>query len=140
MSPRELRQRLLAKVRGFAAGEAGAAMIEFALVLPVMLMLFLGMIAWGYTLTVTDNMYDAARQAARELAVGTSNEAQAVASAAAMLAAWPAAFTITAQDIGTTGTEDVRVTITVDNAMSDLISVVPTLPQLNASVTMRKED
>ncbi|KAJ54728.1 hypothetical protein ACMU_16570 [Actibacterium mucosum KCTC 23349] len=124
---------------GFWRDRNGAAMVEFALVFPVCLFIFLALLLWGYTLSVTDNMYDAARYAARDLAVGTATEAQAVTAAENSLSHWPQTFTVVAQDTTTTGTDDVVVRITTPNTFAFLRVVVPGLENLFAEVTMRKE-
>jgi Flp pilus assembly protein TadG len=117
----------------------GAALVEFAVVLPLLLLLFFGTITWGGTLALMDNMYDAARQAARQLSVGTASEAAAAANATAYLSTWPNSFTVTAQDTGTTGTDDVRVTVATANPFAGMFTNVVVIPDLQATVTMRKE-
>ncbi len=125
--------------RRFRVDQSGAALVEFAVVLPMLLLIMLGTFIWGYTISLNDSMFDAARQAAREMAVGVSNEAQAAASAANLLSAWPTTFTITAEDIDTTGTQDVRVVITTDNVFANFVPFVPTLDEMRAEVVMREE-
>lgn len=128
-----------ARFRAFCLGTSGAAVVEFAIIMPLFLLLMLGMIVWGYTLSVTDAMYDAARMAAREIAVGVSTEAEAETTAANYLAMFPQAFSITAEDVGTTGTDEVRVVITVPNALGDIIPLVTSASSLSGEVVMRKE-
>jgi hypothetical protein len=51
-------------------GERGAAIVEFAIVLPVFLMLVLGAIDWGWFFVVQDAVSNAAREGARAEVVG----------------------------------------------------------------------
>ena len=53
--------------------EGGAIAIEFAFVAPVLLILLLGTIQFGYAFFVQINMNNAAREAARGLAVGSAS-------------------------------------------------------------------
>lgn len=55
---------------GRRASEAGAATIEFALVLPILVMLIFGTIQYGYYFFATQSASAAARDAARRSAVG----------------------------------------------------------------------
>lgn len=125
--------------REFCRNTSGAALVELAISLPILILFLFGMISWGYTLSLADSMYDAARQAARELSVGTSNESQARASALANLALWSADFTVTAEDSNTTGTDDVRVTVVTTNLFASLLPFVPMPTNLTAQAIMRKE-
>ncbi|WP_160115949.1 TadE/TadG family type IV pilus assembly protein [Candidatus Halocynthiibacter alkanivorans] len=131
--------RVLPGPRHFLRADDGAALVEFAVVLPLLLLLFFGIITWGGTLALVDNMYDAARQAARQLSVGTASEAAAAANATAYLSTWPNSFTVTAQDIGTTGTDDVRVIVATANPFAGMFTSIVVIPDLQAVVTMRKE-
>ena len=101
--------------------------------------IFFGIIGWGYMMSLTNHMFDAARQAAREMAVSASDETQAATNAVAFLSTWPETFTVSAQDNTTTGTNDVIVTITAPNAMAGVYEFIPLLPTLSVAVTMRKE-
>lgn len=109
------------------------------MVLPLFFLLLFGSIGWGYSLTIYDSMFDAARQAARELAVGRSTEVAAAASAATLLDNWPNAFLITAEDVATTGTNDVRVVVSTPNAFATIFPFISLPEDLSAEVIMRKE-
>lgn len=67
--------------------DKGAAAVEFALVLPILVMLLLGVIEFGYAMFVQSTVAGAAREGARTLAI-TTNSASAV--QAAVTAAQPA--------------------------------------------------
>jgi Flp pilus assembly protein TadG len=58
--------------RAQRGGERGAALVEFAIVLPVFLMLVLGAIDWGWFFLVQDAVSNAAREGARAAIVGGS--------------------------------------------------------------------
>lgn len=66
--------------------ERGAAVVEFALVLPLLLMLIFGIVSFGTIAFVNSNMLNAARDAARVLAVKNNTSAQALAQAQGELA------------------------------------------------------
>ena len=131
--------RLKAKLQDFAQDTSGAVLVEFAFVLAILLLLIFGAISWSYSMSVSDAMFDAARQGARELAVGTSNTSQAEASVQSVLSIWPTSFSVTAEDSAATGSDDVRVTVTTSNVFASLVPFVPLPEQLRAEVTMRKE-
>ena len=127
-------------IKEFARDRSGAVLVEFAFVLPLFLLLTFGAVAWGYTISISDAMFDAARQGARELAVGTSDETAAAASTQAVLANWPStSFTVVAEDTTTTGTNDVKVTVSTTNLFVSMFPFVPMPADLQAEVTMRRE-
>ena len=64
-------------MKRFKRDEEGAALVEFAICLPFLLLILFAIVSWGYSLTLMDAMYDAAREGARELSVGESDETQA---------------------------------------------------------------
>ena len=129
-------KRLLTR---FVHDTSGAVLVEFALILPLLLLLLFGSITWSYSMSLNDAMFDAARQGARALSVGSATEAQAQGAALAVLVDWPVTFTATAEDTGSTGTEDVRVVVSTDNPMATLFAFVPLPATVRAEVVMRKE-
>jgi Flp pilus assembly protein TadG len=56
----------------------GAAVVEFAFVLPLMLVLVFGIIEFGFLLFVNSNMLNAARDATRVLSIQNGTSAQAL--------------------------------------------------------------
>ena len=48
-----------------AGGESGVAAVEFALILPVLMTLLLGIIDWGYFFFLSETVVNAAREGAR---------------------------------------------------------------------------
>lgn len=132
-------RRSLAKLRAIAGDTRGAAMAEFAVVVAILLSLVFGVFQYGTLFFVWNNMFDAAREGARSLAVGEWNETEAEAGATAMLVDWPSGYTVVAQDTATTGTNQVRVVITVAGSEAAIVNLLPTPAELRAEVVMRKE-
>lgn len=119
----------------FSTDERGAALVEFSLVAAMLFALCFGIIQYGLIFFVWNNMYDAARQGARSLAVGTWDEAEAEAGATAMLASWPTGWVVNATD----GAEQVTMVITVPGDSAGIVGFLPTPETLSATVIMRKE-
>lgn len=61
--------RLSKPTKGFARSDRGAAMVEFALVVPLFLALVFGVISYGYMLSFRQAVSQAAAEAARAVAV-----------------------------------------------------------------------
>jgi Flp pilus assembly protein TadG len=126
-------------VSAFLRDEKGATLVEFSLVSLLLFSMCFGIIQYGLMFFVWNNMFDAARQGARSMAVGTWNEAQAVTGATGMLATWPTGWAVVAEDVGTTGTNQVRMLITVPGAEAGVVGFLPAPAELRAEVIMRKE-
>lgn len=62
--------------RIFARGERGAAAVEFALVAPLLLLLVLGIISYGYMLSFRQGLSQAAAEGARAAAVAPAGAAR----------------------------------------------------------------
>ncbi len=141
--------------RGLAAQDGGVA-LEFGLIAPVLLLVLMGIIQFGFAFYLQANMANAARDAARRLAVGevtvgvltscpaTADSAQEV--ACDYLSGWGGmTFTVTACDADTpcaSGPTDVEVTITVprsDVAIADILGLFGS-GNMVARVTMRDEE
>jgi Flp pilus assembly protein TadG len=136
---RAARRRAAARGGALVADVRGAVAIEFAITLPLLLLLNFMILQYGFVLVTYHNMYDAARQAARQLAAGTADEAEAVAAAEALLVDWPTSWTVVAQSAATTGTDDVRVRITVPGSEAGIFGFTPMPTELAAEVVMREE-
>ncbi len=118
---------------------AGAALVEFTMILPVLLGLTLGGTQYGLMLFVYNNMQDAARTAVRQLALGRATATQAEAIARSQLVTWPTSWTVTAEDTDVTGTNEVRLVITVPAVEASVFRFVPMPNELRAEVTFPKE-
>ena len=137
--------------RAFAKNDAGAAAVELAFALPILITLLFGIIQFGFIFFVWNDMMNAAREGARRLAVdSTITEAQAQTIVENWLVDWPANFTVTActtaADSATpatcTGDDEVFVTVTAPMAEVAMIgNFVDFLGvrDLTAQVVMRKE-
>ena len=81
-----------------AARDRGAAAVEFALLLPVLLLLVFGIIDFGRALNAQITLTQAAREGARIAALGESNVVSGTQAAATGLS--PVAVTVTACPAG----------------------------------------
>ncbi len=119
---------------------SGLAMVEMALVLPVLLLLAIGVMDYGMQFYVLHLMSDAARDAAREAAVRSGTVAQAQAVAASDLSGMPGHFTITVvQPVVGASNQDVTVTISVPVSDVALGFFAASGQKLQTGITMRKE-
>ncbi|MCF8563832.1 pilus assembly protein [Alicyclobacillus tolerans] len=128
----------MARVR---RGEDGQALVEFALVLPVLALFLMGIIDFGRILSADLTVSEAARDAARYASIGASNAqiTQVVAADAATLG--PSVTT----EIQPAGTRVSGSTVTV--TVADMVSVFDPLLaaflgsafQVQSQVTMRVE-
>ena len=126
-------------------------MVEFAIMLPLFILMVFGIIQFGFVFFVWNDMTNAAREGTRRLSVDdTVTEAQAATIVQNWLVAWPATFDVTACKIAAqtanpsdcTGTDSVSVTVSAPmNQVSIVgpIAVAFGLAEMRASVTMRKE-
>jgi len=98
----------------FFKREEGAALVEFAVVLPLHMLVLFTMLSWGYSLTLLDSMYDAARQSARWVSVGQLTILRAeTATENELENQWPNQFTVTVTE--PVGSNDVVVNVTTTN-------------------------
>ncbi len=133
--------------------KSGANAVEFAVVLPVLLLIVLGIIQFGVIFFTYNNMVQAAREAARTLAVqeATATEAQQI--ALNQLGFSGLAYTVTVCEPDAVPphgpacvppldpNSDVSVTITVPLSEATLVDILGLFStgDLEATVTMRKE-
>jgi Flp pilus assembly protein TadG len=119
---------------------SGAAAVEFAIVLPIFLMILFGIIQFGSVLFLHNNMVNAAREAARRMSVDASfSQAEAQTYAENYLSDWNLTFSVTATPAAVPN-GDVSVQITVPAADAALVNFPIAWPgNLVAQATMRSE-
>lgn len=126
-------------------GESGAALVEFTVIAPVFFLLVFGIIEFGSIFSLQNTMMNAAREAARSMAVQNLTSGQAQTTAANYLTSYPETFSYSVVDGCTTTPRgqwaDVTVTITTSAAAASIINYLNmfTGKNLTASVIMRKE-
>lgn len=119
----------------FRRDETGGALVEFAIVLPLLLTLIFGIIGWGISLSMHNAMYDTARACARAVAIGVVDPATAEESAACTVNDWPADFTVTAQL--TNGLA--QVSVETPNPLATALPFITMPRDLSADVTLPAE-
>ncbi len=135
-------------MRATRKGGRGAAAVEFALVLPLLLMVVLGTIDWGWYFFVSQVVTNAAREGAR---VGSLTAYSPTNPAADTLAAAEAATTVQTYLTGATltGSPTVNVTTVGDSirvsvsypagSLTGFLKLVPIIPaQSTAIAEMRR--
>lgn len=118
----------------------GASAVEFALVLPLLLIFLFGILQYGFLMFTYNAMLDTARDTARKLSTGAVNSGTAQAEARANLPAWiePASWTIITLDSGGANAQ-VTATISIDPQEATFMRFVPMPETIVANVVMRKE-
>ena len=113
------RRLVTRKNTGRSLSERGAVAAEFALILPILLMLIFGMVQLGLTYQRQEAVHAAAREGARVASLPTTTTAQACARSTAALAGtgFDVTPTCTASSNCSTSTGDVIVTVTVSNTI-----------------------
>jgi Flp pilus assembly protein TadG len=117
----------------------GGAAFEFALMVPMLTAVLLGIVQYGTLFYTYHAMTGAARTAVRAIAIGSQNAATAKATALTVLPKWvPSAdFNVAITD-GVMGAE-VSAEITVDSDKAAIIPYLPMPDDLVARVVMIKE-
>jgi|SRR5690606_15821601 len=126
-----------------AQGERGANLVEFAIVMPLLLLLILGIIEFGYLLGEYNDVRHGAREGARLAAVsGTGNDSAQLRTRTCeamdlTVGSMNVAFNSTSADVGATGT----VTVTANvSSLSGLNFIEVFLPStLETTVEFRLE-
>ncbi len=119
----------------------GISSVEFAIIGPVFLLILFGMISFGSVLYTHNNMINAAREAARRMAVGDLNTTEAEAYANTYLSNMGVTFTVDAQDPAPGDPDDVSVDISVPAEDVALVNFPGIFDgrTLQVTVTMLKE-
>ena len=138
-APRAKGLRALWRDRG------GVAAVEFAFILPILLMLFSGIVQFGSIMFLQNHMTNVARETSRRIAVGELAQADAVSSAQQALVNWGVTYevsvaTVATADVGS-GNQDITVAISLPMAEAALMDVLGVFQNgnLTAAVTMRQE-
>jgi Flp pilus assembly protein TadG len=122
--------------------DEGASAVEFALVLPLFLLLLFGTADFGFVLYTQSIMQDAAREGARRMSVdSTVTEAQGQAIAQNYLSTWPLPFTVAAHRPPASCATCVQVKVTLPASQAALLGDPFSIftGTLTAQVTMRQE-
>ncbi|MFN3591812.1 MAG: TadE/TadG family type IV pilus assembly protein [Thermaurantiacus sp.] len=136
-APRPPRRRWR-NMRGLPRNRCGGVAAEFAIILPVLLLLSFGIIQIGLLTYTYSSMHTSARNAARLMAFGATAE-QAGIAARAQLPPWIAAgatITPTALEVNEDGVDVARVTISAAGRTAAIIGYVPMPDSITADVTM----
>ncbi len=117
--------------------ERGVAAIEFALVIPFVLLVLAGIIQFGFVLFLQSHVADVARETARRVAVGEFEQAEAVQYAQDSLLNWGVTYTVAV----TLPDPDVVVQISLPLSQAALIDLLGVFQSgtLSATVTAREE-
>jgi Flp pilus assembly protein TadG len=131
--------------RARAAGRRrGAAAVEFALVLPVLLAILTGILEYGWLFLQQSNLSAAVREGARVGSMTMQADGPGAAAETRIRAAMTAlnlpgaAATVTTSQAGSTPSEILNVAVTMP--YTPLIGLVPTPTQLAARMSMLLED
>ncbi len=120
----------------------GVAAVEFAFVLPILLLLFSGIVQFGAIMFLENHMTNVARETSRRVAVGELAQADAESSAQLALVNWGVNYDVSVAtiDVGG-GNQDVAVAISLPMAEAALMDVLGVFQSgnLTAAVTMRQE-
>lgn len=118
----------------------GAVAMEFALIIPVFCLLFIGTFQYGVLMFVYTAMEDTARDASRKLAIGSATRGDAELQARAALPSWvpSSSWSIVTSDPGGANA-NVSTSISIPAATATVFSFAPMPDTLSASVIMRKE-
>jgi hypothetical protein len=127
----------------FRPRRRGGTLLETAIVLPMLLLVLTGIIQFGSILFLRSSMLNAARDAARRLAVGELTVQGAEEFVADRVSSWPHGFTIDAQapDGSDPNDRDVRVAVSVPLADAAIIPIpgMSSAGDMRAEVVMRLE-
>jgi Flp pilus assembly protein TadG len=117
---------------------SGVAASEFALMLPLLMVILFGSLQYGIMLMTYNSMVNGARSAARAASLGDTSEADIRADLRNWLPAWvPAdAATVTITNVGA---DDVRVDVSMPSANATVFRLGPMPATLTASVLMARE-
>lgn len=125
-------------IKRFRKNEKGQGLVEFALILPILLLLLVAIVDFGWMIFVKTNLNNAAREGARVYAVNESED-EAKAAAASYLGFLPDSYTIS---IATTELVDYNQSgiCTVSSDVNPLVGLIFSNPlSMESSAQMRLE-
>ncbi len=129
-------------LRALGRDERGAAAVEFAFIMPIMLLIFSGILQFGSVMFLENHMTNVAREASRRVAVGELSEADAATMVQGSLINWGVTYEVSVATADTEdGNEDITVGISLplsEAALMDVLGLFET-GSLSTSVTMRME-
>ncbi len=134
-----------ARAKGLRAlwrDRGGASAVEFAFILPILLLLFSGIVQFGSIMFLENHRTNVAGETSRRVAVGELSQADAADSALQALVNWGVNYDVSVAtiDVGG-GNQDIAVAISVpmrEAALMDVLGVFQS-GNLTAVVTMRQE-
>ncbi len=128
--------------RACRMNEAGATAVEFAFIMPILLLMFSGIVQFGSIMFLENHMTNVARDATRKIAIGDLAQADAESAVQQSLVNWGVNYDIDvlAVDVGG-GVLDFTVVISLPMSEAALIDVLGVFQNgtLTASVTMQQE-
>lgn len=129
----------VAIVRRLKRSKAGAAATEFALILPLLLLILAGGLQFGVLMMTYNSMVNGARSAARALSLGDTSEAEVRTAVRNWMPAWvpDSAVTVTATAVGA---DRVRVDVSVPTVNATVLRLVPMSETLDVSIVMMREN
>ena len=120
----------------------GVAAVEFAFILPILLLLFSGIVQFGAIMFLENHMTNVARETSRRVAVGELAQADAAGSAQQALVNWGVTYDVDVDSVDMGGgNQDIAVAISLpmrEAALMDVLGVFQS-GNLTAAVTMRQE-
>ncbi len=128
--------------RALWRNQGGVAAVEFAFILPILLLLFSGIVQFGSVLFLENHMTNVARETTRRIAVGELAQADAADSARQALVNWGVTYgvKVAATEVGG-GNQNITVAISLpmrEAALMDVLGIFQS-GNLIAAVTMRQE-
>jgi len=141
--PRSFRRRSSLGIRCLWRDDSGVAAVEFAFIVPILVLMLTGIIQFGSVLFIQHNMGEVARESARRVAVGAMTKAQAEQFGYDTLVNWGVTFDVdvTVPDPNVPTETDVDVVITAPMSEVAFIDILGVFEgrTLRAASTMRVE-
>ena len=129
-------------LRALGRDQRGAAAVEFAFIMPILLLMFSGILQFGSVMFLENHMTNVAREASRRVAVGELTEADAATMVQGALVNWGVTYQVSIATVDADdGNQDVTVAISLplpDAALMDVLGLFET-GNLSTSVSMRME-